>query len=280
MGRGCCGLGSTPDPRLTRLRPRRWNRPHGPGQDLALSFYRDVLGFEPAGEVILPNVRICRLRFGDSILKLSAENPTPDTGNPTGPSTGFRFLGLRVDNLAEIVEACERAGVVFRPAPGGAPVPSSRIMTYNGVAVTAVLAPEGDEIELVQATSGAASRPGRRSQSLWGRRTARLPPSPGAPALLFRVDRGRGGGPSRDHCAAATDEARVHPGRVRSRRRGWRGWAALLADGIAGSVDRPVPTAFTSRGARGRPPYPLLSDPSRARLTDIGDRRPPVHGHQ
>jgi catechol 2,3-dioxygenase-like lactoylglutathione lyase family enzyme len=122
--------------------------------DRALAFCRDVLGAVPAGEVAHPNVRMIRLRFGNSILKLTQWTPTPTAVNPPGRALGFRYVSFRVDNLLEVVAACETAEVEFRatdsPVTIGHSV-SGRVVTFiPGVDCVIVFDPEGNVVEFVQ----------------------------------------------------------------------------------------------------------------------------------
>jgi catechol 2,3-dioxygenase-like lactoylglutathione lyase family enzyme len=122
--------------------------------DRALAFYRDLLGANFAGEVAHPNVRMIRLRFGNSILKLTQWTPRPTAMNPPGRATGFRYVSFRVDNLADIVAACEAAGVTFRPTDSPVTIGhsvSGRIVTFvPGVDCVIVFDPEGNVVEFVQ----------------------------------------------------------------------------------------------------------------------------------
>jgi catechol 2,3-dioxygenase-like lactoylglutathione lyase family enzyme len=122
--------------------------------DRALAFYRDLLGANFAGEVAHPNVRMIRLRFGNSILKLTQWTPGPTAMNPPGRATGFRYVSFRVDNLADIVTACEAAGVAFRPTDSPVTIGhsvSGRVVTFvPGVDCVIVFDPEGNVVEFVQ----------------------------------------------------------------------------------------------------------------------------------
>jgi catechol 2,3-dioxygenase-like lactoylglutathione lyase family enzyme len=125
--------------------------------DRALAFYRDLLGAVPAGEVVHPNVRMCRLRFGNSILKLTRWDPPPDDRNPLGRALGYRYVSFRVSNLGEIVDACERAGVEFRdtasPLTIGQSVSGRIVHFIPGVDCVIVFDPEGNVVEFVQGSA-------------------------------------------------------------------------------------------------------------------------------
>lgn len=125
--------------------------------DRALAFYRDLLGAEPAGEVVEPGVHMCRLRFGNSILKLTRWDPTPEAMNPPGRALGYRYVSFRVDNLAEVVEACEQAGVEFReinsPLTIGQSVSGRVVHFIPGVDCVIVFDPEGNVVEFVQGSA-------------------------------------------------------------------------------------------------------------------------------
>jgi catechol 2,3-dioxygenase-like lactoylglutathione lyase family enzyme len=123
----------------------------------ALAFYRDLLGAEPAGEVNEPGVRMCRLRFGNSILKLTRWDPVPEGRNPPGRALGYRYVSFRVTNLDEVVEACERAGVEFRPTDSPVTIGmsvSGRVVHFiPGVDCVIVFDPEGNVVEFVQGSA-------------------------------------------------------------------------------------------------------------------------------
>jgi catechol 2,3-dioxygenase-like lactoylglutathione lyase family enzyme len=134
--------------------------------DRALTFYRDLLGAIPAGEVVHPGVHMCRLRFGNSILKLTKWTPEPAAVNPPGRATGYRYVSFRVENLAEIVAACERAGVSFRPTNSPLTIGhsvSGRVVTFiPGVDCVIVFDPEGNVVEFVQGNAwGDADQPSK-----------------------------------------------------------------------------------------------------------------------
>ena len=125
--------------------------------DRTLAFYRDVLGMEPVGEVEEPGVRMCRLRFGNSILKLTRWDPLPAQQNPPGRALGYRYVSFRVRNLDEVVEACERAGVEFRdtnsPMTIGQSVSGRVVHFIPGVDCVIVFDPEGNVVEFVQGSA-------------------------------------------------------------------------------------------------------------------------------
>ena len=125
--------------------------------DRTLAFYRDLLGAEPAGEVNEPGVRMCRLRFGNSILKLTRWDPLPEERNPPGRALGYRYVSFRVDNLDEVVDACERAGVEFRdtssPLTIGRSVSGRIVHFIPGVDCVIVFDPEGNVVEFVQGSA-------------------------------------------------------------------------------------------------------------------------------
>src|SRR5438270_900646 len=89
--------------------------------DAALGFYRDTLGFEPAGETPMPGgMHMWRLMCGTSMIKLVTFEQAPKAEAPAGGiagATGYRYWTISVSNLDEIVGACEAAGAKIAVAP-------------------------------------------------------------------------------------------------------------------------------------------------------------------
>lgn len=83
----------------------------------SLAFYRDVLGLVHEGDIPMPvggGGTMHRLRCGDSLIKLVAYEQIPEhCAVPGGipAATGLRYLTIHATNIAEILEACEAAGV-------------------------------------------------------------------------------------------------------------------------------------------------------------------------
>jgi catechol 2,3-dioxygenase-like lactoylglutathione lyase family enzyme len=111
--------------------------------DAMIGFYRDVLGFEDAGEFTAFGATIRRLLCGDSSVKIVVNaTPPPVTAVPGGmqAATGFRYLTVSVDNLDEIVADCGAAGRRIM-----VPVTETR----PGVRVAMVEDPDGNCVELL-----------------------------------------------------------------------------------------------------------------------------------
>ena len=83
--------------------------------DRALAFYRDLLrgSSRLRGGTSERADDPAALRQLDS--QADAVDPEPTAVNPPGRATGIRYVSFRVDNLLEIIAACENAGVSFRP---------------------------------------------------------------------------------------------------------------------------------------------------------------------
>ncbi len=111
-----------------------------------LAFYRDVLGFEHAGTMPMGGGTVMeRLLCGTSLIKLvSMGERTPAASNPPkgiGGATGMRYWTISVDNLDEIIAACDAAGatVVWTPRE-----------IRPGVRVGMVEDPDGNWVEFLE----------------------------------------------------------------------------------------------------------------------------------
>jgi catechol 2,3-dioxygenase-like lactoylglutathione lyase family enzyme len=113
--------------------------------DVALRFYRDLLGFPEDGEVPFPGVGVVkRLKCGDSILRiLVLEKAPPHRASTEGfaSETGLRYLTLTVENLEEVVAAVAAAGF---------PVPVPPRPLRPGVTVAQIEDGLGTTVELMQ----------------------------------------------------------------------------------------------------------------------------------
>jgi len=110
-----------------------------------LAFYRDVLGFEDAGESPVPGGTIHQLLCGTSSVKLMTLNKLPRaTAAPGGMrgSTGYRYFTISVTNLEEVLAACAAVGrsVVVPPTELG-----------SGSTIAIVEDPDGNWVELLRA---------------------------------------------------------------------------------------------------------------------------------
>ena len=112
---------------------------------LAMRFYRDLLGFTEDGEVQFPGLGIVRrLRCGDSIVRIvDLERPAAATASTDGfaAQTGLRYITLTVSNLQEIVDAAAAAGF---------PVPVPPRQLRPGVRVAQIEDGQGTAVELMQ----------------------------------------------------------------------------------------------------------------------------------
>src|SRR5690349_11029653 len=115
--------------------------------DAALAFYRDTLGFTPAGDNPVPGAgHMWRLMCGSSMIKLLRFERAPNGHAPSGAigtSTGYRYWTISVSNLEAIVQDCEAAG--YKVA-----VPVTEAMP--GVTIAIVEDPEGNSVEFLRRT--------------------------------------------------------------------------------------------------------------------------------
>ncbi len=113
--------------------------------EAALAFYRDVLGFENAGEMAMPGGgTMYRLMCGTSMIKLvHPASPPPAVAPPGGipGATGYRYFTVSVSNIDEITDACTAAGrkVVV-------PVRELRA----GITISIVEDPDGNWVEFLK----------------------------------------------------------------------------------------------------------------------------------
>jgi catechol 2,3-dioxygenase-like lactoylglutathione lyase family enzyme len=113
--------------------------------EAALAFYRDVLGFENAGEMAMPGGgTMYRLMCGTSLIKLVHPSSPPPAASPPGGipgATGYRYFTISVSNIDEITAACAAAGrkVVV-------PVRELRA----GITISIVEDPDGNWVEFLK----------------------------------------------------------------------------------------------------------------------------------
>ncbi len=112
----------------------------------SLAFYRDLLGLEHVMDSPMPiggGGTMHRLQCGDTTIKLVALTTTPPAPVPGGipASQGLRYLTLIVNNLEEIVSACEAADV-----PVAVPISEVR----PGVRIAIVEDPDRNWVEFVE----------------------------------------------------------------------------------------------------------------------------------
>lgn len=112
----------------------------------SLAFYRDLLGFEHVADTPMPIAgggTMHRLNCGDTLLKLVKLNTTPAKTGDGGiaGATGLRYFTMIVSNLADIMAACEGAGVKVA-------VPVTEVRP--GVTIGMVEDPDGNWVEFVE----------------------------------------------------------------------------------------------------------------------------------
>jgi len=109
----------------------------------SLAFYRDALGFKDDGTMPMPGgATMYRLYCGTSLIKLvhyPKELPSPPPGG-IHKALGYRYWTISVDNIAEVVDACEVAGHKIA-------VPVTEIRP--GVRIAIIEDPDGNWVELV-----------------------------------------------------------------------------------------------------------------------------------
>jgi catechol 2,3-dioxygenase-like lactoylglutathione lyase family enzyme len=116
-----------------------------------LTFYRDVLGFAPAGELPLPNGDVLyKFACGASsfkILHTLRESPVEPPGAEIAAGTGYRWGTYWVSNIVDVVAECEAAGSEVT-----LPVRTNPL----GNLVAIVTDPDGNLVEFVEAQGGGA----------------------------------------------------------------------------------------------------------------------------
>jgi catechol 2,3-dioxygenase-like lactoylglutathione lyase family enzyme len=119
--------------------------------EASLAFYRDTLGFSPAGDSPAPGgAHMWRLMCGTSMIKLLKYDKERRAAAPpggVGAATGYRYWTISVSNLAETVAACEAAGYTIALAP---------TELRPGLTIAMIEDPDGNWVELLD-TSGAGS---------------------------------------------------------------------------------------------------------------------------
>ncbi|GAC1533969.1 MAG: hypothetical protein NVS3B12_14080 [Acidimicrobiales bacterium] len=114
--------------------------------EAAIAFYRDVLGLTDSGEMEMPGGRMRRLQCGSTTIKIVWLDRDPRAVAPPGGirgATGYRYWTVSISNLAEVVAECEAAG---RPVV----VPATEVRP--GVTIAIVEDPDGNWVELLQAS--------------------------------------------------------------------------------------------------------------------------------
>jgi len=118
----------------------------------SLAFYRDLLGFEFAGEMSLPGGGVMyRLLCGSSLVKLlytGLELESPPRGGLMG-AYGYRYFTIYVENLSEITQRCVDAGCVVQMA---------NLEIRQGVTISIVEDPDGNLVEFLNLVVAPASK--------------------------------------------------------------------------------------------------------------------------
>lgn len=112
---------------------------------IMLDWYCDVVGFEPHGEIFVPNGHVWGLRFGNAILKLLHYPQAESTG--ADARLNSHYITVHVLNAEEMLERCQRAGSTVL-APYSRFVPTRVGDPECGYAI--VLDPEGNAVEFSQ----------------------------------------------------------------------------------------------------------------------------------
>jgi glyoxylase I family protein len=110
----------------------------------ALGFYRDVLGFEDAGQFPMPGGTMHRLLCGTSTIKLVTPKQAPPVTAPGGGiqgATGYRYWTISVANLSALVERCQAAGA-------NVVVPITELRP--GITIAIVEDPDGNWVEFLE----------------------------------------------------------------------------------------------------------------------------------
>lgn len=117
--------------------------------EASLGFYRDLLGMHHEGDIPMPlggGGTMHRLRCGSSLIKLVKLDNVPPAGPGGGitGATGFRYMTIHANNVAEVMEACAAADV-----PVVVPTREAR----PGVTIGMVEDPDGNVVEFVHYAS-------------------------------------------------------------------------------------------------------------------------------
>ena len=102
--------------------------------EAALKFYRDTLGFKAIGEMPMPGTGTMHMLLcGKSMIKIVELEKEPKGGAPAPGgirgATGYRYWTISVSNLAEMIEACEKAGYEVKLRQG-APAPREDLVFH------------------------------------------------------------------------------------------------------------------------------------------------------
>lgn len=113
--------------------------------EAALRFYRDTLGFTPAGEMPMPGGgTMYRLMCGTSMIKLVSPTATLPAAVPGGiqGAYGYRYWTISVSNIEQITQACADAGYAVKVKV---------TVLRPGITISMVEDPDGNWVEFLQA---------------------------------------------------------------------------------------------------------------------------------
>ncbi len=109
-----------------------------------VAFYRDTLGFREEPSTPFPGGgAMHRLWCGDSLIKIVAPDPAPKEAAAPAPiprATGYRYWTISVNNIAEMVAACDAAG--YKVA-----MPVTEIRP--GISIAMIEDPDGNWVEFL-----------------------------------------------------------------------------------------------------------------------------------
>ena len=108
----------------------------------SLNFYQTILGLEYVGTTPLWFGTMHRLRFGTSDFKLIAPKTIPPPGAiGLENQLGFRYVTFVVENLSELCDDLQKAGIEFT-------LPERELRP--GVRIAMVKDPDGNIVEFVE----------------------------------------------------------------------------------------------------------------------------------
>lgn len=113
--------------------------------DAMLDFYNGTLGLPIVGEIRFADLGLLKkLQCGNSVIKLLILDKAVDEANPSGgfaAATGFRYCGLAIDNIDEVVKGCRDAGCT---------VVVDILELRPGVKAAMLEDPDGNYLEFIQ----------------------------------------------------------------------------------------------------------------------------------
>lgn len=119
----------------------------------SLSFYVEILGFEPAGQIQIPESDAIRgqqastgftvhmLKFGNQLVKLvELKKLAPRPGGMIDAALGYRYITVGVKSVKEEYKNLRRLGVNFLSEP---------LTPRAGLSLVFLADPDGNYIELI-----------------------------------------------------------------------------------------------------------------------------------